>query len=80
MEQYIHNINALIAELVNKFLSKMQSGGRRGHRAVFTGVNGLVSLLFIKPMGNIWREGDLSGPVKDFLKDAVKVEPYYPSA
>ena len=72
IKRYEHFFAAHVFYFLQKFFGKVQPGSRRCGTALIAAVNGLVTLLVFKLLGNIRRQRRFAKPVQNFFKHAFK--------
>ena len=80
VQQHIRYLNAHILHLFEQLLRKVQPRGWCGGGAVLLGINGLVALLIVQPLGYVWRQRRFAAAVKHLFKYAFIMKIYYPAA
>ena len=66
--------DALGGELIQQLLRKVQTGCRRGGRAVDFGIDGLIALTVLQFFLNVRRKRHLAKPFKHLKEDSFIVE------
>ena len=74
MKCYFRDLHAHLFYLFKQFLGKMQSCCRSCRRTIILCINGLVTILILQLMCNIWWKRHLSELVQNFFEDSLIME------
>ena len=80
VQQHRHDFDPFLPDLLQQLRGEVQTGGRRGGAALFPGIDRLIALPILQAFVNVGRQGHLTQPIQNFLKNALIMETHQPRA